>query len=440
MNSREMVGEAIGQGIGVLRRVAASPLLERAGLRPTFEKLVFEGARLGYGAISTLGSRKSPSSGQRPDASLQSSSGPPGTFDLHPSDEQEMIIETLRRYVQDALVPQARRADDEAACPAEVLASFNELGLASLVIPERFGGDAEARSPLTMALIGMELAKGDMGIAWRLLSPLAVANLLIDFGTVEQQERYLPRFVGERPAHAAIALQEPAGLFDPFALQTRARRSGAGWVLQGHKTLVCAAAEAELFVVAADTEEGPALFVVSPNDEGVEVEDNPPMGLRSASVADLRLNAVHLEDDARIASGEDVYAQLVERARLAWSALACGTAASVVEFVGPYANERVAFGEPISHRQAVAFLIADIALEAEGMRLCTLKAASRMEYGMASARSTWLARTLCAEKAMYVGTNGVQLLGGHGFVKEYLMELWYRNLRGAGLMEGGLYL
>src|SRR5699024_6662040 len=113
---------------------------------------------------------------------------------------------------------------------------------------------------------------------------------------------------------------------------------------------------------------------------------------------------------------------------------------AVAEYVRPYANERMAFGEPISHRQAVAFLIADLAVEAASIRITMLRAIGRLEHGLDAARNVSMARTLATEKGMFIGTNGVQLLGGHGFVKDHLMELWYRNLRGAGILEGGLYI
>jgi alkylation response protein AidB-like acyl-CoA dehydrogenase len=106
----------------------------------------------------------------------------------------------------------------------------------------------------------------------------------------------------------------------------------------------------------------------------------------------------------------------------------------------PYVNERVAFGEPVSHRQSVAFLIANMGIELDGMRLLTWRAASRAEHGKPFAREAALARRLCTEKGMQIGNDGVQLLGGHGFIKEHPVERWYRDLRAAGVMEGVLLL
>ena len=104
----------------------------------------------------------------------------------------------------------------------------------------------------------------------------------------------------------------------------------------------------------------------------------------------------------------------------------------------PYVNEREAFGEPISHRQAVAFMVANIAIELEGVRLVTCRAAVARRAGQAFAREAALARRLTAEYGMQIGSDGVQLLGGHGFVKEHPVERWYRDLRAVGVMEGGV--
>ncbi|MFT4288697.1 acyl-CoA dehydrogenase family protein, partial [Nocardioides sp.] len=130
------------------------------------------------------------------------------------------------------------------------------------------------------------------------------------------------------------------------------------------------------------------------------------------------------------------YTECVRLSRLAWCALALGTAQAVLDYVTPYVKTREAFGEPIAHRQAVAFMVADIAIELEAMRLVTYKAASRVAQGIDATREIALARKLCADKGMRIGLDGVQLLGGHGFVKEHPVERWYRDLRAIGIMEG----
>jgi hypothetical protein len=195
-------------------------------------------------------------------------------------------------------------------------------------------------------------------------------------------------------------------------------------------------AEAELFVVAADLEGTPTLFLVEAAADGVSVAADPSMGLRAAG-----LSRIKLDDAAAQVLGDgdlDDYRECIRLSRLAWAGLALGTAKAVLDYTKEYVVGREAFGEPIAYRQSVAFMVANIAIELEGMRLVTLKAASRAEQGLPHAREVALARKLAGEYGMKIGTDGVQLLGGHGFVKEHPVERWYRDLRAVGLMEGAV--
>jgi alkylation response protein AidB-like acyl-CoA dehydrogenase len=264
-----------------------------------------------------------------------------------------------------------------------------------------------------------------------------VSTALVLWGDEQQQATYLPAFTGDDVPAAALAVLEPRPLFDPFALRTTATRTPGGFRLAGTKSLVPRAASAELFVVAAQLDGAPALFVVESGTSGVLVEPEPAMGLRAASTGRLVLEDVDLPTGALLGdAAADVYADCIRLARIGWAALACGTGRAVLDYVIPYVNERTAFGEPISNRQAVAFMVADIGIELEGARLTTLRAAARAEQGRSFAREAALARRLTAEYGMRIGSNGVQLLGGHGYVKEHPVERWYRDLRAAAVMEG----
>ena len=123
---------------------------------------------------------------------------------------------------------------------------------------------------------------------------------------------------------------------------------------------------------------------------------------------------------------------------IVWGAMALGTSQALLDYAIPYCNDRIAFGEPISHRQAVAFMIADIGIELESMRMLVYRAAGRIDAGLKCRREAYLARTLCSDKAMQIGTNGVQLLGGAGFIKDHPVEIWYRQLRSVAVMDGNL--
>jgi alkylation response protein AidB-like acyl-CoA dehydrogenase len=324
-----------------------------------------------------------------------------------------------------------RDATADTACATDdgVLSSAADLGLSLIEVPEELGGIVTERSAMTGVLVAEAMAYGDMGQAVACLAPAAVSTAISLWGDETQQATYLPAFTGSSVPAAALALLEPRPLFDPFVLQTR----WAAGRLNGVKSLVPRGASAELFVIAAQVEaSGPALFLVESSHPGVTIEAEPSMGLRAAS-----LSRVILQDVPAVQLGtfED-YAECVRLSRLGWCALALGTAKAVLDYVTPYVNERTAFGEPISHRQSVAFMVANIGIELEGMRLVTYRAGSRAEQGLSFAREVALAHRLCTDKGMRIGTDGVQLLGGHGFVKEHPVERWYRDLRAIGVMEG----
>src|SRR5690625_70656 len=427
-------------GLSALRMASNAPVVERLGLRPVLNKVIFEGARLGYGAVTQMASKSSGASAKTRDAVARPTK--PSLFDLEPTDEQVMMQETVQRFAREHLLEQARVADDESALPQSVIDAWNSLGMAEMLLPEAYGGFAEERSPVSVALVLEALAAGDAGMAWGLLAPLSVAVLLLDHGTDAQCDQYLQGFVGDNPTVASLAIMERTAVFDPRTVSTRAGRVPRGWVVRGRSRVVARCKDASFLVVAARAPGGPALFIVPADQEGVALIDEPAMGLRSAEVRDLELTAVMVGDDALI--GGDVsharYNDVLDRTRTAWCAVSSGVSNTVSEYVRTYANERHAFGEPISHRQAVAFLIADMAIESAAIRMTMLRAAARLEHDVHTGRAVSTARTLATNKGMFVGTNGVQILGGHGFVKDHLMELWYRNLRGAGILEGGLYI
>jgi alkylation response protein AidB-like acyl-CoA dehydrogenase len=376
------------------------------------------------------------------DPARQPSAAAGTSFDLRPSDEQRMLVEAVRTFALKQVRPAAMAADSACSTPPELLATATELGLVALGVPEAYGGVLEHRAAVSAALLAEALAEGDMGIALACLAPAGVATVLGLWGDADQQAAYLPAFAGEAPPGAAVAIAEPRVIGDPFDLQTRARRTGAGdYVLEGVKALVPRATEAELLVVAAELDGVPSLFLAESGTPGLTTAAEPGMGLRAAATGRATFTDTKLPASALVADSDpQVYRELVALARLGWCALAVGTGQAVLDYVSGYVNQRVAFGEPISNRQSVAFMVADIAIEVEAMRLATYRAAGLAETGRDFIREAALARALVAEHAVRIGSDGVQLLGGHGYTKEHPVERWYRDLRAAGMMEGALAL
>lgn len=361
-------------------------------------------------------------------------------FDLDLTDEQQLMRETARRFAATELRPNARKADEAAAAPSGIYEKTLELGFNAVQIPEALGGFGAPRSPISNTLLVEDLAWGDMSLAIGALSALSFINTVLDQGTDSQKAALLARFTEDGFHPAAIALAEPGARFDPRRLKTKAAQRGDGYLLLGEKTLVPFASEAEQLLVIAELEgQGPSAFAVDPKQAGVTVTRESYMGLRPLSLGRVKLDNVEVPLASKLGGNKPFdLDRLLDLTRIGSAALAVGTCQAILDYVKDYCNERIAFGEPISHRQSVAFMIADMAIELDGMRLLTYRAASRAEQGLPFRRDAYLAQLQAAEKGMKIGTDGVQLLGGHGFIREHMVELWYRNLRAVSLLEGCL--
>ncbi|CCF64966.1 putative acyl-CoA dehydrogenase [Nocardia cyriacigeorgica GUH-2] len=432
----------MGAAMRVMTTLTGSELAEKYNLRKPIERVTYEGTKTGFRTLgaATRAFNKVAGGGQ-PKRLATNEAKNKDYFDLTPTDEQQMIVETVREFAAEILRPAAHDADEAAAAPKDLLGRAAELGITLINVPEELEGAASERGAVTNSMVAEALAHGDMGLALPILAPSGVAVALSQWGTDAQQQTYLPAFTGENVPQASVVISEPRALFDPFALQTKAVRSPSGYRLSGVKSLVPAAADAELFIVGAELDGRPALFIVESDAQGLVVEADPSMGLRAAGLGRLILDNVAVGSDALLGDGDgkqhaEDYADAVRLARLGWASLAVGTGQAVLDYVIPYVNEREAFGEPISHRQAVAFMVANIAIELDGLRLVTLRGASRAEQGLSFAREAALAKKLATDKGMQFGLDGVQLLGGHGFTKEHPVERWYRDLRGIGVAEG----
>ena len=433
---------AVDIGLALITPVVGQEFLDRYNLRDPLNRTLKYGVKQVFSVAgsSTRQFKRIRGLGKAP-TRLKASGA--DYFDLTPDEDQKMILDTVEDFAEEILRPAAREADEAASYPADLIAKSAELGITAINIPEDFDGIAAHRSTVTNALVAEALAYGDMGLALPILAPGGVASALTHWGSADQQATYLPEFAGDNVPQACVAIAEPHALFDPTALKTTAIRTPSGYRLDGVKSLVPAAADAELFIVGAQLSGRPALFIVEASSPGVTVTPDPSMGIRAAALGRVELDNVSVPLSARL--GEDGatdadYSEAIALARLGWAALAVGTSHAVLDHVVPYVKERHAFGEPVAHRQAVAFMTANIAIELDGLRLITWRGASRAEQGLPFAREAALAKKLGTDKGMQIGLDGVQLLGGHGYTKEHPVERWYRDLRAIGVAEGVVVL
>ncbi len=354
------------------------------------------------------------------------------------TDEQSSARDAMQSFANEALRPLAREYDEASAIPDTFFQQAWELGLTATQIPETYGGYGAERSPLTNAIVLEELAYGDVSLALAATAPSLFANAIGDQGTDEQKQTYLPAFCGESFHTGSLAINESTPGFDPFAPKTTAEKKGAGYTLHGMKSFVPLGNTASNFLVVA--REGDVLnaFIVPRDAPGLtitEVEKN--LGLKALATTGLRLDGVDVSADQRLggANGSDV-TLLINQGRVAIAAILTGLSRAVLDYCVPYAKERVAFDEPIARKQSIAFRLAEMHMEIESSRWLTWQAASDLEAGRDATRSSTLAKRYVADKSMWISDNGVQVLGGHGFIREHPVELWYRNARTLGVLEG----
>ena len=366
------------------------------------------------------------------------------SFEL--SEEQRMIRNTVEAFAREEIRPAARPADETGTIPEELVAKSWELGLVAGPIPSEFGGLDDQRSAVTGAVVAEELAFGDLAIALHMLAPRLIAYPVLEMGGDDQRKRYLPMFAGDRFVPGTAAIIEPRYDFDLGDMATVARRDGSGYVLEGHKCFVPLAQESrDVLVYAAMKGEpsglsGVAGFIIAHDTPGVTISEREKnMGIKALATYELTLKDCRISSEARLggASGTKLnFPRLTSEARVALGAMGVGVARAAYEYARDYAKERKAFGAPIATRQAIAFMLAEMAIEVDASRLLVWQAATTLDKGDDALKQSYLARNYAAAAALKITDNAVQVLGGHGYIREHPVEMWLRNARAFAVLDG----
>jgi alkylation response protein AidB-like acyl-CoA dehydrogenase len=353
-------------------------------------------------------------------------------IDFTPTEEQALVIETVRQFAQKELRPLARKCEESRALPTDLLARGHELGLVASALPAALGGGGE-RSAVTSTLMIEELAWGDLALALAVLSPALGALPIADFGDDAQQRALLPQFLGDTFAPGALAVAEPRVGSDAFRPETRARRDGDAFILDGAKCLVPWLPGGRDVIVTAGENGVAQAFVVPRDAAGLTAKLDATMGVGALPLADLTLAGVGVPANAKLANFD--VRRLVARGRVALAACGIGVARAAFEVARDYAKEREAFGTKIAQKQAIAFLLANIAIEIDAARLLAWEAAWKLDRGDDALREATLAWTQVKRIALDAADGAVQVFGGHGYIREYLPELHLRNARGLAAFD-----
>ena len=355
-----------------------------------------------------------------------------------PTEEQQMIVSMVKQFASDEMRKIYRECDESGEIPDSVIDTAWKMGLISSNIPEDYGGFGGEHSAITGSLIAEELAWGDLSMTIHILCPALFSYPVLEMGTETQRKKYLPLVCDERYKAATAALIEPRFGFDPYSLSTVARPDGNGYVLDGKKCYVPLAAEADFLLVYAAENGSSQGFIIEKGTKGLEVgEREKNMGIKALTTYELSLKNCRVPKENRLGGPKGCdFNRIMDRSRVALSAMAVGVAKAAFEYSRDYARERVAFGEPISSRQAIAFMLAEMAIEIDATRLMTWEAAWKLDRKEEATKEASLVKSYADDMVIMVTDRAVQILGGHGYVREHPVELWLRNGRGFAAFDG----
>src|SRR5699024_8725974 len=328
-----MQKDPVGVALYTLNKLASSSFLDKVGLRKFTEQMAYRLTKGGFQAIGATARTFTPA--KKGSKAVQLAGETTTLFDLNINEEQQMVRESVQAFAKEVLREQAAQAEEQQGIDADTLSTVQDLGLNLFAVPEAFGGVATESTTVTSMLVAEDLAHGDMGQAVAILAPLGVANALTRWGTGAQQGTYLPAFVSENPPIATIAVAEPTPLFNPLKLNTKAVRDGDGYVINGEKSMVPLAKEAELFLVAADTENGPKVFIIEGGTEGLTIGEDPTMGLLASAQRPIKLQDVRVSQEQILGGEQFDYQAFIDLGTLAWCALAVGASQAVLDYVIP---------------------------------------------------------------------------------------------------------
>jgi alkylation response protein AidB-like acyl-CoA dehydrogenase len=358
-------------------------------------------------------------------------------FDL--DDEQKEIRDTVRQFAMQELVPYAEERDEHEVFSRAVYTQMADLGLLGLTAPESHGGSMMSR--LNGVLVYEELAKGEMATAVGLSVHNMVTGSLARFGNEEQRACWVPRLASGE-CLGAFSLSEAQAGSDAASLQCSAERVGDTYVLEGTKLWVTNAGEADLYMVMARVAAtGISCFLVEKNTPGFTFgKRERKMGLHASPTRELIFSQCAIPGRQRLGEegqGLKIALSSLDGGRVNIGAIAIGVAQAAFEVARKYASERQQFGKAIGTFQAVQMLLADMAMKIESARLLVYEAASLLDSGDARARMfAAMAKCLASDVAMEVTTNAVQVLGGAGYVRDYPVERYMRDVKVAQIFEG----
>jgi alkylation response protein AidB-like acyl-CoA dehydrogenase len=361
-----------------------------------------------------------------------------GGISFRPTPEQRELQALAHEFAERELRPIAAEWDEREDFPPELLAAAARAGLTSYRVPREYGGGGVDH--VTAALVAEELSWGCAGLAATLQATMFPVRPLLFAGTEEQRERWLPRLASEEGCLAAIAFTEAGAGSDVAAIEATARRDGDAYVLDGEKVYVTNGGIADVTIVFAKVDGAITAFVLERGDPGVHAgRKERKLGLRASYTGSIVLDGARIPHDRRLGEEGDGFRIAMDfflHSRPGVAAGAVGVARAAFEHAAAYARERRAFGKPLLAKQAVAFKLADMAMEVEAARLLVWRACEALDAGDDAGLLGSFAKAFAADAAMRATTDAVQVLGGAGVMRDHPVEKWMRDAKVFQIVEG----
>ncbi len=358
------------------------------------------------------------------------------------SEDEQFFYDTVLDFATEKILPLSRKMDEEAKIDPSLPPQFFEMGLMGIEVPEEYGG---AETTFFMSILAIEaLSRVDPAIVVMVdVQNTLVNNAFINWGSDDLKKKYLPQLTSNKIG--AYALSEAGSGSDAFALKTKAEDKGDHWELTGQKLWISNGAEADIFIIFANTNfelgyKGITAFVVEKEFEGFSVgKKEDKMGIRASSTCELVLENCKVPKEnvlGEVGKGYKTAIETLNEGRIGIGAQMLGLAEGTLKYTLGYSKERVQFGKSISSFQGVQFPLAQLAAEIEAARLLVYNAARLKGMGRNFAKEAAMAKLLASQVANKVTSTAIDIYGGYGITKEYPVEKMYRDSKIGSIYEG----
>ena len=364
-------------------------------------------------------------------------------MDFNTNENQKMVADMIRQFGKQNITPFLREWDDKQIFPVEVFKKLGNLGLMGVLVPTEYGGSGFSYTEYVTAIQELSILDPSIGLSMAAHNSLCTGHIL-KFGNEEQKKKWLPKLATAEYIGAWGLTEHNTGS-DARAMTTTAIKEGDNWVINGAKNFITHAISGDIAVVMARTSEmggsnGMSAFVIEKGTAGfTSGKKEDKLGMRASETAELIFDNCKIPEFNILGSVGEGFMQamkVLDGGRISIAALGLGIAKGAYQAALHYSKEREQFGKPISHFQAIAFKLADMATEIEASELLIYSAADKKNKGEHMTKEGAMAKYYSSEIAVKIANDAVQVLGGYGYTKDFPVERYYRDAKLCTIGEG----